>query len=400
MKAFLFSLFFGVHALALPAYASIPEAEIQDAYAQAVAARGAGRPDLSERILRELIALRPNAVQLRFDLAVALGEQGRCASAARAFETAASLSASPSIRATADAAMADICPGLAPVDFNVDFAVVYDSNANAGAGSSSVTVGGVPVTLSDDAVATGALGYTLGANVAYNWQIAPRSYITPAVAFSLSDYEGTRFDTLVLSPSVSYRHRGDRIDWRVGPFLVKSIDDEGQASQGAGISSQADIALSPFSGLHLDASILKVQDERNRMRDYRQSNVSMVYRWASSSRRQTYRVFASLTDLDYRDDFQSLRSAKIGVGVSGVISSRVGYDVALSHRENRSKVDHYLFGARADHITSIEAKLSFPKLEGWYGRPYVGLGHTTSRSSWETKTYDRNRVLFGFTRSF
>lgn len=400
MKAFLFSAFFCVLSLGMPAYASISEAEIQASYAQAIAARGAGRPDLSEQILRKLIALRPNAVQLRFDLAVALGEQGRCASAARAFETAASLSASPTIRATADAAMADICPGLAPVDFNVEFTVIYDSNANAGADSSSVTVGGVPITLSDDAVATGALGYTLGAHVAYNWQIAPRSYITPAISFSLTDYEGSRFDTLVLSPSISYRHRGDRIDWRVGPFVVQTVDGHGPVSQGAGISSQADIALSSHSGLHLDASILSVNDERNRLRDYRQSNISVVYRKASKSRRQTYRVFASLTDLDYRDDFQSLRSAQIGVGLSGVISSRIGYDIALSHRENRSRLDHYLFGARADHITNIEAKLSLPKLEGWYGRPYVGLGHTASRSSWETKTYDRNRVLFGFTRSF
>jgi len=382
------------------AVASPGEKQAEIAYAEALAARGAGRPDIAESILRNLLSENPNAAQVRFDLGVALAEQKRCAAASRTFDAGARQTNTPDYQRAVQAAMEDLCPGLAPFEFSLGFNLVLDSNANGGAGDSSISIGGIPIALSSEAVAQSVSGYQATAEIAYNHKIGATSYIVPSLGIAVSDYEGGSLDSYAINTGLSFRYQGDRIDWRVGPTAIFGFDAEGLATTGGGISGRGSMALGPRTGLHFGASHIKISDQRNDLRDYAQSalNGTIVHRLENAP--TAIRIGLEFTDRDYRDDFQDIRSFQMVLGVSGALSKQIGYDLSYNHRSSRGSVPHFLFGDRRDKVDTLSASVSFSNLEGWYGRPYVGISHSISNSTWESKTYDRTRVLVGFTRRF
>ena len=112
------------------------------------------------------------------------------------------------------------------------------------------------------------------------------------------------------------------------------------------------------------------------------------------------RAGIDVLDRDYEDDFQDISSATLSIGAGGELTDTIGYDLSYAYTTSWGHTDHYLFGEREDTIHSIEAKASFADFEGWYGRPYIGVSHSISESSWDTKTYDRTQFLAGFTKRF
>lgn len=387
--------------LAMPLAASAAtDAEIQQGYEQSIAARGARRPDIAEAILRKLIEERPNAGQLRFDLGVALAEQGRCAAAARAFENGRNLTYTPTFDRAVEAAMSDLCPGLAPFEVNLGFNFVYDSNANGGAGDSTINVNGVPLLLSGDAVAQEAYGYQFAGSLAYNAKISTTNYIVPTLGVGIADYQDNDLDSYSLTPGIAFRYKGDKIDWRMGPLGVFSYDQSGLVSSGHGLSGKASIILGPRTGLYLNASYLDIEDDENSLRDYTQSSISGTLVHNPAGTKVSLRTGLSYTDRDYVDDYYDISSLNVSFGISGSLTNQIGYDLAYSHSFSKGSVEHYLLGERKDDVDTITGRASFANLESWYGRPYIGLSYSSSDSTWGTKTYDRTRVLVGFTRSF
>jgi hypothetical protein len=382
------------------AIANTTDAEIQEAYQYTVAARGARRPDIAEDVLKGLIQKRPNAAQLRFDLGVALAEQNKCAAAARAFDNGKRMSNTPSFDRAVQSAMEDLCPGLAPLEVTLGFSVIHDTNANGGAGDSVVDVGGVPILLSSDAVAQAATGYLATASIAYNFRLSPTNYLVPSVGVAIADYQGSELDSYSITPGLAFRHQGDRIDWRVGPRAVYNYDSSGLVSSGGGIAGRASIMLGARSGIYIDASHLNIQDEDNDLRDYRQNAVSATFVHNPKGTKLSFRAGLSFTDRNYNDDFQDIKSTRLSLGLSGSLTPKIGYDLSYSHRISNGSVPHFMFGERKDNVDTFSASVSFAGLEGWYGRPYLGVSHSISDSTWETKTYDRTQIMMGFTRRF
>lgn len=389
--------------LATPAGASPApgEDEIQRAYETSLAARGARRPDVAEKILRKLIALRPSAPQLRFDLGVVLAEQGRCVAASRAFDDAASIAGTPNFNRERDRAMADLCPGLAPFEVTGSFAFVYDSNGTNGANDATFSLGGIPFTLDENAVSQEIFGYQASGQAAYNFRISDTSYLVPSVGVAIADYSLDTLDSVTASVGISYRHLGDRIDWRVGPQMMWTHENGVHTSTGTGVSALASIVLSGRSGLFLSASFLDLENETNPLLSYRQAAASVEYVRQLKAPRVRLNARLSILSQDYQDDFQDIDSINASLGVSGTLAPRIGYNMSLAHRLSLGRTESFLFGTkRRDHVTTASAQVSFARFEGWYGRPYIGASYTISDSNWPTKDFDRTRILFGLTRSF
>lgn len=390
--------------IAIPSAAASATTDTQlkysNSYTQVLAARGAGRPDIAEDLLHRLIKRHPDEAQLKFELGVSLAEQNKCASAARTFDAGKKMFRMPSFDRAVQQAMEDLCPGLAPWEFSLGINVMHDTNANGGAGDSSIVVGGIPLQLSEDAVAREAYGYQATASIAYNIQLGANSYIVPSLGVAVTDYEGKSLDYYTLNPGISFRYQGDRVDWRIGPTGVFNFDTDGLVSKGGGVSARASMIVSRRSGLYFNASWLKVKDEKQDLRDYEQSAVSATFVHHPENWNVSLRAGLAFTDRDYRDDFQDLKIIQGSVGISGHITPSIGYDLSYTHQINRGSTPHFLFGKRKDNVDTISAAVSFAGMEGWYGRPYIGVSHSMSDSTWKTKTYDRTRVLFGFTKSF
>ena len=62
---------------------------------------------------------------------------------------------------------------------------------------------------------------------------------------------------------------------------------------------------------------------------------------------------------------------------------------------------HPIFGVkREDDVYQVYGTLSLGFLATEFGRPYVGVSHTVSESSFPTKDFERTRFMFGITREF
>lgn len=388
-------------ASAAQAQPNLSDQEIQEGYRRAIQARMSYQPEQAEVILEGLVAARPNVPQLRFDLAVSQAEQGRCATASRTFSRGEDLAQTPSFARAAEIAMADLCPQLAPWETSLGFDLGYDTNVNGGAGESTIMVDGSEVTLSDDAVAKAAFGITASGQVAYNHRISQTSYVIPSISLTYKDYEGEDYDQLDATLGLSYRHRGDAVDWRIGPAYRLSFDRSGRVETGRGVVARATWTISSNEGLYLNASYFDVAHEENDLNDRSEVSFGGTYVRALEYRDMVARAGLSYSDHDYRNDLQDLTSITAQVGLSGSITPQIGFDVSLAHTWNEGSTAHPLFGVvREDQITKLNASASFARFEGWYGRPYIGVSHTISESSYDMKDYDRSAVTFGFTRRF
>jgi hypothetical protein len=380
---------------------SISEAEIEQAYSEALRARLEGAPQVAEEILVQLIALRPNEPQYRFELGVAQAEQHRCAQAYRTFADAGEMAQLPSFKQAVSQAMTDLCPKLAPLEFSIGTELRFDTNANGGAGDANIDVFGVPMTLSDDAVARRAFGYRVSSSLAYNLKIDDVTYLVPGLGVSILDLTGERLDELTLAPSLSLRYVGDKIDLRFGPTALLTYDHDGDVLKGKGLSAAANVALSPTDGVYIGAAYNDVEDIRNSLQDYKQRSVSLRYIRALPTRNMLARADISYNDNDYRDDFQDLSTWRLELGLQGGLTDMIGFDVSVSHAVSEGDTFNPVFATvRKDHVSSVSGNLSFAQFEGWYGRPYVGVTYTVSDSNFPTKDYDRLLANFGFTKRF
>lgn len=376
-------------------------ADIQAGYARSVAARRAGAPEVAERILRDLIDRAPRAGQLRFDLGVALAEQGRCLAAALAFDTGARIVGTPGFARARDQAMADLCPRLARFEATLDARLVYDTNGNSGARSSRINVGGLDLTLGGDAVAKELYGTQISGSLAYNQPLDGQAFIVPTLGVGLSLYQDPAHDSLSTSFSLLWRMRGDRVDWRLGPTWIREHDRTGVLSTGQGVTARASVTLSETSGLYLGASALSIDSAGGRLTDYTQTDLRATWVRALPGPDVTVRAGTQWSDVDYVDPYQDLRSLRVHAGVAGTLTDGLGYDLSASRERIRGHMPHFLFGTeRADTVTTMTGRISMGRWEGWWGRPYTGLSHTVSDSTWASKDFDRTQVLFGLTRSF
>ncbi len=378
----------------------VTEMEIQSAFKQAYMARRSGANRQAEVIFTRIVELRPNAPFPRFELGVAQAQQGRCAAAARTFEVGKKLHPLPSFQRAVEAAMEDLCPGLAPFEASAGFELIYDTNANSGSSDKDVMVNGVPVSLSDEAVAGASFGYRATGRLGYNLKLSHTSYLVPSVGVTLEDYEGSDLDLLTFSPSVSYRYKGDRIDLRVGPTGLLSYDQDGSAVTGMGLSMSGSYSISKVAGLRFGGSFMDADDKRNAFRDYKQRTFGATY-LRSLERGRTLSISVSWNDMDYEDSLQNLEQVQVRAGLRGSLTTQIGYDLGISYAINRGDDVHPFFGVvRKDNVATVDANLSFAKFDTFFGRPYLGVTHTISKSNFATKEFDRTRVNFGFTQSF
>ncbi|MEE4211980.1 MAG: hypothetical protein V2I43_22270 [Parvularcula sp.] len=379
----------------------LTDAQVQAGYEAAIAARMEYRPAEAEAILQRLIEARPNAPQLRFDLAVSQAEQGRCSQASRTFFRGSDLAGVPSFERAAEVAMSDLCPRLAPFETEFGLSIGYDTNINRGASGRSMDVNGVPVALSGDAVASKGFGYTATAGIAYNYALSQSDYIVPSAALSFTDREGSDHDQATLLATLSYRHRGDDVDWRSGPSLKWMLDDEGLAEVGVGGAGRLSWTLSPRIALYANVGVYDVESRRNELDDHVELYLGATYVRVFEWRNAVARLGLSYQRSDYDNDLQDLMSIGAEVGVSGTLTKRTGFDLSLEYVGNEGRVTHPFFGKkRADDIVTARAQISLAQFDAWYGRPYLGVQHSVSESSFATKDFNRTSMTLGFTRKF
>jgi len=377
------------------------DAEASSALATALNARQNRRPDVAETILGRLLRDFPNDPRVRYELGVTQALLGKCATAARTFSSAQELLPVPTLREAVDDAMARLCPALAPVEASLSLELLYDSNHNSGSGSDTISIGGIPFTLSDDAMAQATQGIRVNGAIGYNFALSQRLYLVPSLGMVATDMRGSTYDKLTINSALHLRHRGDRNDIRFGPVLGAEYDGDGGRSQSAGLSTDGRYAVSPTSLLTYGISVRNLFDEQNPLRDARivAADIGINRLIAKGRRLLTFGLSAS--DYDYENDFQDITSYRISASVRGQLARKIGYDAGVGFALNESQIVNRLFGtARRDQVATLHGQMSFAQFETVVGRPYLGLAYTNSQSTYPTKDFDRLQLNIGFTKSF
>lgn len=367
----------------------------------AMQARALGRPDVAEEILTDILDARPNAAQGRLDLGVAQAEQGRCREARRTFEFGRDLTNLPSFDRAADAAMADLCPGLAPWESDFALELIYDTNINGGARKREFTIDGVRYRLNDSAMAEAGIGGRLFAGVAYNARVTPSFYVVPGVDISAQDVSGSDYDHATLGTSLALRYLGDTIDISAGPRLGFSRDRDGERSRSVGAEASADITLSRRAGLRTNLRFTQIDDPEIDANDRTRTQFRISYIRALTWRDASLELTARVSDTNYDNDLQDLRAYGISTTLSGSLTRQIGLSGRLGYTELRGRARNPFFGqTRHDRIASASLDAAFSQLETALGRPYLGITYKVSESNFPTESFSGVSLNVGITRSF
>lgn len=372
----------------------------QNPFESAIQARVAGRADIALAILNDIESQRPLDPRVKFEKGVALAQNGECAAAARTFNRGRDLTEHPEFRRASEEAMTHLCPKLAPFETSVYGQFTAQSNANGGSETDTIIVNGLPFTLSDDALAQRDTHLRIGGRVAYNMPLSHQHYLVPHVGLDLTFKEKDPSVTLRPDVGLSYRFRGDRNDFRVGPGLSAEFEDGDHVSTRIGVFGSGSFTIDPKSALLYSASITQ-KDLKGSDATEDAMSVTAGYLRRFDRGRKSFRLSLSHQRTDATNFMNDLDTTALTATVTGSFNQKYGYEIYAAHTwVDGDQTDPFFGVRRSDRIATIGANLSLPVADNFFGRPYVGISHTRSTSSFETKNYSNTGLTFGFTRSF
>lgn len=366
----------------------------------ALHARLSGRPDISFQILTALEDESPLDAHVKFEKGVALAEMGRCGAALRSFKSGLPLARVSGYRRAMDEALADLCPPLAPWEFDFDLGFVAETNGNGGASSDTVTIGQTTFRLSDEALAQAGSHLVFFGRAGYNHQIDHGKYLTPDFQISGRLYEDVDKSDTDIAIGLKYRTTTDTHDFRLGPSFGFSFRGDDLESRNVGFGAVGEINLSPISALSYSASITRKDLTDVSGEDISRSG-SLSYWTAIRSGQNKLKVTYAYRDTDAYNYMNDLQQQTLQVSLYGNATKTIGYETYARYtRVEGDHVDPFFRTKREDDIYTAGINLSFSGPSDLLGRPYIGVSHTRNESSFDTKDFDNTSLNAGFTKSF
>lgn len=387
-----------IAALTIPVHAKASTSS--DEYTQAIKARLSGNAPAALELLTRAEQKQPLNPYVKFEKGVALAELGKCAAAARTFNAGQSLTPLPSYKRATEDAMAHLCPRLAPFETSLNGSFVMDSNQNGGSDNSSFAVNGVTYQLSEEALSQSGSHFNGAARLAYNHKVSHRGYIVPEINISAKIYKDE--DDTVITPGfgISYRYRGDKNDFRLGPALSWSLDGNGLKSTNVGLVGAGSYAINRTSSLSYYLSHTK-SDLKRVVGDENVSVGSISYNKVINQGKQLVTLGYTHVHTDAVNYMNDLDQDIITASITGILNRKYGYEVFASHAwVSGVNIDPFFGVKRKDQILRAGVNISLPMAETFLGRPYVGVAFTDSKSSFATKNFENVSATFGITKNF
>lgn len=346
-----------------------------------------------------VLVSQPKAVRVRLELGRAYFESGDYFDADRQFQFARAGKSPPAVLANIDRYINAIRE-LKTLSFGLSVGVASDSNLNAGPAVDSVSLYGLPFTLSQTARANSGFGLAFDANVEWSPRVVKHFKWRTGVVLHRSQYGQTLFDDMTLTGytgphitlkrwdinllgNVSRRWYGDRLYTN---SHGASVDATYYVTTRLGLSASG--ALS-----HVNYALNPLQSGNGRSLTlgafYTPTPASFV-RVTASFASQGARV-PSLADNARQYGLSYSREFKGGISVSlSPTYSRIAYQ-GFSPGFNNTRRDHQLSG----QIGLLDRRFD------WYGfTPRVLYTYTRNDSNIPLFSFSRNRFEVGVTRSF
>lgn len=361
--------------------------------------RRVGRERESIALLEGLLTRNPDDALARLQLAEAHFANRRDQSAALAYRLALSGELDP-VRVQLASARLSQLADRRRWRFWVGASVAPDSNINSATDATRVDLFGLPFELDDNARRQSGVAFSAFGGVERRFIVNDDWAIRADLAGSILEASGAAFDTASLSA-----HAGP--EWRVGPTSFLSL----QASTGAawfggdllerraGVLSRYEISAQQtlWSGA---VSLDGVDDELNDGRDGLAASADIV-RTRYLSPAMLWRASASLgrRDADAASESYTQLRSSVALLVPGPFSTLAYFEpYALGRTYDGAAA---AFGeVREDLELGVGVRLSKRDWVVMGGFPFMELSLARNNSTIALNDYTRERIGFGFTRSF
>ena len=184
---------------------------------QAVLHRRQGRLDEAEATLRRIVSERPGFGRVRLELADLLAQRGNRDGAAYHLRILADASEDPGSRQRFEGFI-DRLDTARPFTIGGFVSLAPSTNVNNGSSSGTIMVAGLPFEIAPGGRAESGVGLRAGVHAALTHRLSERITAYAAGSAVLSEYSGSRFDTLTGDFRLGLRRRG--LDHMLGAELI------------------------------------------------------------------------------------------------------------------------------------------------------------------------------------
>lgn len=379
-------------------------------YLLGIAALDAGDPERAVFALERVLALQPDNLRARAEIARAYYGMGERDAAQREFEAVRSRGVPPEVRATIDRFLSAI-ESSRTTRFNayVEIAAGHDSNVNGATALSQVAVpffGGAVFQLAPGAQSLEDSFNSLGAGFSFGTEFVPQwSLVGGASYYGKYNRTETLFDTRTYDGSLGVRWANDaNAVTGVLQAQTYSVDDRRfRDSIGGTLQWQHSLSQSRQVSLFLQHAGLSYPDPTQSIRDAKRTIAGIGIANAFGGEYAPV-VFASLYGGEEQQDEELVphlghRLFGVRVGAQTTLASGVVLFGNLSAEQRKYGGDDPLFLVRReDRQVDATLGVNYTLAPKWSLRPQVS--HTENRSNIDINRFKRTVAQVGLRRDF
>lgn len=374
----------------------------QSALDDARSARVMGDKAGALAILEQALAEDPNHAGMLFERGVVRAEMGKCGAAQRDWRKAAAASPTADVVQAVEQARTHLC-ATRPSGWekSADLRVIADPNYNNATEASTITIGGLPFTLSDDARAQERTGIDVNGRLAYRIGVSRHMSVVPYVGvgvLALNDEDDSR---LRASTGVDLDWAGPGWSFKVGPVVrwEWGVSGQGLVSTTTGVQAAGVVDVGTRSAIGANAF---VGESRNSYAPDNGKRVRGEIFWSQRiGEHSNLRVALSMGITEKEPSYRSEHERKLTVVYTTPLGRSMDASFGLGLGDIQGDGVHPVFGVeRRDTVASISAGVTFHRIETPFGSPSIGVTHTVSDSNIALYSFDKTTMFLGFSRSF
>lgn len=379
-------------------------------YLLGIAALDAGDHERAVFALERVLALQPDNLRARAEIARAYYQMGERDTAQREFEAVRARGVPPEVRDTIDRFLSAI-ESSRTTRFNayVEIAAGHDSNVNGATAQGQVAVpffGGAVFQLAPGAQRMSDSFNSLGAGFSFGTEFAPQWSLVGGVSYyGKYNHDETLFDTQTYDGSLGVRWARDaNAVTGVLQAQTYSVDDRRyRDSIGGTLQWQHSLSQSRQVSLFLQHAALSYPDPTQSIRDARRSIAGAGIANAFGGELAPV-VFASVYGGEEQPDEELVphlghKLVGVRVGAQATLASGVVMFGNLSAEQRKYGGDDPLFLVRReDRQYDATIGVNYTLAPKWSLRPQVS--HTDNRSNIEINRFKRTVAQVGLRRDF
>jgi outer membrane protein len=368
-------------------------------YLLGIAALDSGEREQAIFALERVLAVNPNHVQARAEIARAYFELGEKENARREFSTVRSTNPPEAVKQTIDRYLSALEAGPKRFSGFLEIGLGWDSNVNSATSSSQIAIpalNGATVTLGAGSVKQSDGFITAGGGLNFVYDFARDwAVLASAAANGKMNDSVDQFDTTTLDGNVGLRWSRGQESVSAG-YAHQSFDVDNKGFRNSdGIVAQWQHNYTEFSQVSLFAQAVDLSYPTQPIRDARRTIGGIAFGYGLDTPRKPV-VFGSLyggQEKEKAEGVPHLGHKPLGVrlgGQAGIGNGAVAFAV-LSYEYRKYGGDEPFFGVtRHDNQADLRVGVNYTLAPGWLLVPQVA--YTNNDSNIELNKYDRTVV--------